>query len=115
MSNAATAEATKPKPAKISPVSAAPKAADPKAPVAEPMKFKIEKGVPIPARIRFGAESKYPWKELAEAGDSFFVPGVTVKSFGGSTTSAGKRLKIRLTCRNAEVNGVSGVRVWRAE
>jgi hypothetical protein len=73
------------------------------------MSFKIEKNVAIPASVRTGGKSKYPWNEL-DVGDSFFVPGAKVSTFYTLTTGQNKKDpgKRFIARKDGE-----GVRVWR--
>lgn len=72
--------------------------------------IKVESGIPVPARTnrQGGRPSIYPFADL-KVGESFFVPGKTVKTMSQAARRAVKRLEIELiTCI---VEG--GVRVWR--
>lgn len=69
--------------------------------------FPIESGIPIPEATR---NAKYPWSSL-EVGDSFFVPGKTVKTFASQVATAQKKRDCKLRARNVD----GGVRVWRVE
>ena len=72
--------------------------------------MKVESGIPVPARTsrQGGRPCIYPFAGL-EVGDSFFVPGKTVKTLSQTASKAAKRLKIQLITRTVE----GGVRVWR--
>ena len=77
------------------------------------MTIKIDKDVPCPPKQRGGGRPpQYPFAEL-EVGDSFFAPGTTTKTFGGTVSNTRRRLGITLVTRTVEEDGVSGVRVWR--
>jgi hypothetical protein len=67
--------------------------------------FPVEKGVPIPL-----GRDKYPWERL-DVGDSFFVPGKTLRSLATQTSYAGKRFGRRFRIRLVD----GGVRIWRIE
>lgn len=77
--------------------------------------FKIEKGVPIPAR-KFGSgrTPKYPWRAM-EVGDSFFVqsdnPKQTQQAITSTACNRRSHYGSRFTVRQVE----GGVRVWRIE
>lgn len=71
--------------------------------------IEIDKHVPMP-----GKRNKYPWSEL-QPGDSFFVPGREVKSFGSQVHASSVRTGHGYTTRTVVENGVRGVRVWRTK
>lgn len=81
----------------------------------------VDKNVPLaPSRSgRRGKPPKYPWRQLAEPGDSFFVPGATRSGFTAGVHSTGEALGVRFIARETieDVDGevTLGVRVWRAE
>jgi hypothetical protein len=75
------------------------------------MSFKIEKNVAVPASVRTGGKSKYPWNEM-DVGDSFFVPGAKVETFYTLTATQNKKdAGRRFIARKVD----DGVRVWRIE
>jgi hypothetical protein len=81
----------------------------------------VDKNVPVaPSGTgRRGQPPKYPWRQLVEPGDSFFVPGATRSNFTAGVHSAGEALGVRFIARETieDVGGETtpGVRVWRAE
>lgn len=72
--------------------------------------IKVESGIPVPARTnrQGGRPSIYPFADL-KVGESFFVPGKTVKTMSQTASKAAKRLGIEVITRTVE----GGVRVWR--
>jgi hypothetical protein len=70
--------------------------------------FKIEKGVPIPAK-RTNRATGYPWGQM-EVGDSFYAPGKRSADFSAYRAAALKH-GIRYTVRKEG----DGVRVWRVQ
>lgn len=72
--------------------------------------IKVESGIPVPARTnrQGGRLPIYPFADL-KVGESFFVPGKTVKTMSHTASKAAKRLEIKLITRTVE----GGVRVWR--
>lgn len=80
--------------------------------------IKIDKGVPIPPRLRPGPPpSKYPWRQLA-IGDSFvYPPAATLRQTLTRAASACAYRKSdhgeTYTIRTVEENGQRVVRVWR--
>lgn len=79
------------------------------------MKLRVEKGIPIPERVR---TPKYPWGEL-EVGDSFFIPREENDSkryrayIAAGSFSCNNAKGIRLKAVMREEGGISGTRVWR--
>ena len=71
--------------------------------------IKIDKGVEIPAG---GNPPKYPFNELEEIGDSFFIEGRESTQISSSMQAAKHRYSDRKFISRT-VDG--GVRVWRAE
>jgi hypothetical protein len=67
-----------------------------------------EGGPELPSRGSLGRSWKYPWKEL-NPGDSFFVPGRTIKAISAMSCNRSKMDGRKYACRTE--NG--GVRVWR--
>jgi len=83
----------------------------------EEQEFKIEKGIPIPKKIK---GTKYPWGQM-EVGDSFFVVG-TKKTLSTILKNASNQYSLRhhngiwqYEVRKVIEHGVPGVRVWRIE
>lgn len=76
------------------------------------MAFVIEKNVPLPQKAggRTSGSSKYPFVQMAP-GDSFFVAGKTLRTFGSTVGAHRKKYGGKFTCRTVE----GGVRVWRLE
>lgn len=72
--------------------------------------IKVDKGVPMPP-ARSVVQSVYPWADLKEVGDSFFVPGLSTSRRRGLFSCA-KRRGVRINTRVTEENGLEGVRVW---
>jgi hypothetical protein len=81
--------------------------------------FPVEHGVPMPMKAYTGAQALYnghgrppvyPW-HLMKIGDSFFVPGATIKGMSAKASQAGARLCRRYECRTMD----GGVRVWRTD
>ena len=72
--------------------------------------IKVESGIPVPARTsrQGGRPSIYPFAGL-DVGDSFFIPGKTVKTMSQTASKAAKRLGIEVITRTVD----GGVRVWR--
>ena len=86
------------------------------------MLYKVEKGIPIPAKRSGGGgdqngEPKYPWP-LMEIGDSFLIPALDLDeariiarrvtgSLKGQRVHNGKVFTLRTSWK--------GVRVWRVE
>ncbi len=68
--------------------------------------FNIDKDVPLP--VPAGRTAKYPWAQM-QVGDSFFIPGMTMKNFGGTAYTAGKKLGHKYVVRAQD----DGLRVWR--
>lgn len=81
----------------------------PSTPLATPI-FRIEKGVPIPAR-GLRADSAFPFMDM-EIGDSIEVPADFAKKARAAAHGFAKREGIRLTCR-AQPDG--SVRIWRVK
>lgn len=74
------------------------------------LKFKAEKGVPIPKRSG-GATQIYPWDTM-EIDESFFVPMPGGKAHP-SVAGAGRRYGRKFTARVLTEGGVKGARIWR--
>lgn len=80
--------------------------------------FTLEKNVPIPAALRAGRKSKYPWASM-EVGDSFFVPGGKESTMSSARLVAQRRhegckFEVREVQELDEDGGaVTGLRVWR--
>lgn len=75
------------------------------------MTYKVEKNIPIPAvRHGGGRPATYPFAELKEPGDSFFIPAadITPKRVQQAAAAYGRRHDISLTIRRVD----GGVRVW---
>jgi hypothetical protein len=78
--------------------------------------IQIDKNVPIPApggvdrsfEQKERSCIKYPWRQMI-VGDSFFVPGVIARKFGGACVNAEKATGFRFCQRTTD----GGVRVWR--
>ena len=76
-------------------------------------KLAVEKGIPIPAS-RGGGVSKYPWADMTEVGDSFFVPNGPRGAIYTAAIWYGTRHEgMKFACRTVIEDGVTGVRVWR--
>jgi hypothetical protein len=84
--------------------------------------FEIRSNVPLPTIQRGGGAgrvSKYPFDKL-EVGQSFFIPGITTKSFASTINGQNRKgknadPKRAFTVRTENENGVAGVGVWRVE
>ena len=72
------------------------------------MKYKIDKSVPIPP-----PREMFPFAEMKEVGDSFFIPRRDANSLRGALQGAKKRHGFKFTSRSVREGGVDGVRVWR--
>lgn len=74
--------------------------------------YKIEKRIPIPARIYGGAgrPEKYPWGSL-RVGESFFVGDRSIQTVSSAAGFAAERHNAKYTCRTVD----GGVRVWRVK
>lgn len=72
--------------------------------------FRIEKGVPVPARGARG-EHLFPFLDL-EIGDSFVAPAELAKKARSAACSFARREGVRLTCRS-QPDG--SVRIWRVK
>lgn len=75
------------------------------------MKFKIERGKPIPKPFRGHNVEKYPWSSL-KVGESFFVEGnpkKTQKRLSAGAVQASECGKGTFCTRQTD----DGVRVWR--
>ena len=72
----------------------------------------LDVDIPIPKHV---AHARYPWRQM-EIGNSFFVPGKTVKSIVGPMTFARRTLGHKYATRPwRQPSGVEGVRVWRVQ
>lgn len=69
----------------------------------------IDKYIPIPAADK---GSRYPWRELLEVGDSFFVAEIYHR-VASAALQQRNRTGREYRCRVEEKDGVKGVRVWR--
>lgn len=74
------------------------------------MIIKLDKGIPLPPRVKTGRATKYPWKDM-EVGDSFFVPGGPGVDHS-LRTSASHRGRLD-ACKYAVRKVANGFRVWR--
>lgn len=72
----------------------------------------IEKNIPIPPTVRGPRECKYPWRTM-EVNDSFFTAGAKRNTMSSLATIMSKNLGVKFSVREAEKDGVRGVRVWR--
>lgn len=70
-------------------------------------KFKIEKGVPLPAKPG-GAASKYPFGEM-EPGDSVLIPVESRVKISSALTYRQTRYNEKFATRVVD----GGIRVWR--
>ena len=87
------------------------------------MKFQIQKNVPIPNAGGRAPRTEYPFEQM-EVGDSFFVPGMTVKKMSGQVGYWKKTMGMNFAIRavtedymndDGEVVSGDGVRVWRED
>ncbi len=69
--------------------------------------------IPIPShpgeRVR-----KYPF-DLLKVGQSFFVPNRSAAEISASKSQAIARTKYEFVVRRAELDGATGIRVWRTK
>lgn len=77
--------------------------------------FKIDDDVPVPAPSgrKSKGYSKYPFRELKNVGQSFFVPNVSTSTLSARIAKWRAELGWEFTAKSTTENGVSGVRVWR--
>ena len=68
------------------------------------MTIKIDKGIPMPTR----STEKYPFEKM-EVGDSFFVPGLGIRSVSTRVEDESRKSGRKFKSRSVE----GGVRVWR--
>jgi hypothetical protein len=74
--------------------------------------MKIEKGIPMPGRNK-PRNTKYPWEQMEEVGDSFLVPSdAGVATFRATAHNYGLRHNKKFTIRAV---GGGRYRCWRTE
>lgn len=71
------------------------------------MSIAIDRGIPLPEVKKF---NHYPYKTM-QVGESFFVPGVSVKLMCNNNGRMNKITGMKFTARKEK----DGVRVWRIE
>jgi hypothetical protein len=79
----------------------------------EPPAYEIEKGVPLPPRIRNreANRSKYPFTRM-QVGDSFFVRGrQAMNRIRTAASWAAARHGMKFSCHKMD----GGIRVWRTK
>jgi len=105
---------SKPKPAPVKNGYSEPASANGQT-LAAPTPYIMLGEIPIPASKRGGfGQPKYPWSQL-QIGQSFFVPGQTVKKFSGLASATARRMQVKFVVRDLVHEGVAGVGVWRVE
>lgn len=72
--------------------------------------FKIDRGVPLPVRVKTGIRSKYRLDELG-VGDSILIP----KELRNSVTSSWIRFAPKRFTSAIDKNDRTQVRVWRVK
>ena len=82
------------------------------APQFAPLRFDIEKGVPIPPRRGNGIASKFPFAEM-KPGDSFFAKGVKAGALSSAATGWKTRHQPKWKFCTRTVEG--GSHIWRLE
>lgn len=82
----------------------------------EMSEYKIESNVPMPEPLYW--RSKYPLRQM-KIGDSFFIPGKTLKERTRCTVAGAwfskRNPEYKFTTRTVMESGIKGVRVWRVE
>ncbi len=76
------------------------------------MTYKVEKGIPIPPVAHAGGRPpRYPFAQLTEAGDSFFIPAseINPKRVRQAAAAYSRRHSVSLSIRAVD----GGTRVWR--
>lgn len=71
--------------------------------------YTVEKGVSLPKGTP--GVTKYPFAGMVK-GDSFFVPASAAKNLKVAIHHAARRTGYKVTIRDAEKDGIQGVRVW---
>lgn len=86
------------------------------------MTYKVIKGIPIPKRSMPTKHSKYPFEDLKDIGDHFFVPlsdldtshpTFVTKMHKDATRRFGIKVSVIKTAEKINGKMVEGVGVWR--